>query len=165
MCQTLSVSDSGFYDSQKRSKSLRLMKKEKLQKKISELFFIRHKQMAGSPTITEDLYEFEEFKSVHRSRVAEIMKEMDLKCKIQKNFVITTDSRHDKWVCDNLLNRQFSPERPNEKLAGDITYIKAGSKWVYLTIFMDLYSRKIVGWDLSEELTADSTCHAFKKYL
>jgi len=165
MCQNLNVSESGYYDWRSRSKSSRQSVKEKLMRKISELFYIKHKQMAGSPLITEDLRDDPEYKTIHRSRVAALMKEMGLKCKIQKQFVVTTDSDHKEWIPDNILNRNFNPERPNKALVGDITYIKVGSKWVYLSIFIDLYSRKVVGWDLDKSLAADSTCNAFKKYL
>jgi len=97
--------------------------------------------------------------------VASLMREMGLKCKIQKKFVVTTDSDHKEWIPDNLLNREFNPGQPNICVVGDITYIKVGSHWEYLSLFIDLYSRKIVGWDLSRKLTAESTCNAFRKYL
>jgi putative transposase len=165
MCHNLNVSESGFYDWQGRSKSSRRIAKEKLMTKISELFYIKHKQMAGSPLITEDLHDDPQYKTVYRSRVAALMKEMGLRCKIQKQFVVTTDSDHKEWIPDNILNRHFNPEMPNVALVGDITYIKVASKWMYLSVFIDLYSRKVVGWDLNKSLSADSTCNAFKKYL
>ena len=121
--------------------------------------------MAGSPLITQDLHDDPEYQSVHRSRVAALMKGMGLRCKIQKKFVVTTDSDHNESIPENILNREFNPERPNLKLVGDITYLRVGSHWEYLSVFIDLYSRKIVGWDLSRRLTADSTCDAFQKYL
>ncbi len=97
--------------------------------------------------------------------MASLMREMGLKCKIQKKFVVTTDSDHKEWIPENLLNREFNPGQPNICVVGDITYIKVGSHWEYLSIFIDLYSRKVVGWDLSRKLTAESTCNAFRKYL
>ena len=93
------------------------------------------------------------------------MKKMGLKCKIQKQFVITTDSNHKEWIPDNILDRNFNPDMPNVAVVGDITYIKVESKWIYLSVFIDLFSRKVVGWDLNQSLSADSTCNAFKKYL
>ena len=165
MCHNLKVSASGFYDWQGRSKSGRRVAKEKLMTKISELFYLKHKQMAGSPLITEDLHDNSEYKTVYRSRVAALMKEMGLKCKIQKQFVVTTDSNHKEWIPDNILSRHFNPEMPNLALVGDITYIKVASRWIYLSVFIDLFSRKVVGWDLNKSLSADSTCAAFEKYL
>ena len=117
MCHNLKVSASGFYDWQGRSKSGRRVAKEKLMTKISELFYLKHKQMAGSPLITEDLHDNSEYKTVYRSRVAALMKEMGLKCKIQKQFVVTTDSNHKEWIPDNILDRHFNPEMPNLALA------------------------------------------------
>lgn len=164
MCKSLSVSESGYYNWFNREPSETELFREQLKKKICYLFFEVHDEMAGSPLITEDLHDYDEFKTVHRSRVAELMRSMGLICKIQKNYVITTDSNHENWVADNLLNRDFNPKEPNKIIAGDITYLKVGSKWAYLSIFMDLYSRKIVGWDLSKTLEAASTCMALKKY-
>jgi len=165
MCHNLEVSESGYYEWLTRSKSSRRIAKEKLMNRISELFYLKHKQMAGSPLITEDLHDDPEYKTVHRSRVAALMKEMGLKCKIQKQFVVTTDSKHKEYIPNNILDRHFNPDMPNIAIVGDITYIKVGSKWMYLSVFIDLYSRKVIGWDLDKSLSADSTCNAFKKYL
>ena len=165
MCQNLEVSQSGYYEWLTRPKSSRRIAKEKLRAKISELFYLKHKQMAGSPLITEDLHDYPEYKTVHRSRVAALMKEMGLKCKIQKQFVATTDSKHREMIPENILDRHFNPNMPNVAVVGDITYIKVGSKWMYLSVFIDLFSRKVVGWDLDTSLSADSTCRAFSKYL
>ena len=164
MCTVLTVSVSGFYDWLDRKKSARQLKKEELMDAISALFY-KHGEMAGSPLITEDLHDDPRYKTVHRSRVAKIMQEMGLRCKIQKKFVVTTDSSHDRPIAENLLNRKFNPEAPQEALVGDITYIRVASHWVYLSVFIDLYARKVVGWDLSDTLAAYSTCQAFKKYL
>ncbi len=165
MCKTLTVSESGFYGWIDRKKSKQQCAKEELMDKISDLFHNTHGQMAGSPLITQDLHDDPRFKTVHRTRVAKLMKEMGLICKIQKKFVVTTDSNHNKPVAENLLNRNFSPEKPHEAIVGDITYLKVASHWVYLSVFIDLFSRKVVGWDLSESLAADSTCKALNKYL
>jgi len=165
MCKNLKVSVSGYYDWRNRDKSTRQLLNDKLKYKISELFYIKHKQMAGSPLITEDLHDLPEYKTVHRSRVAALMKEMGLRCKIQKKYVPTTDSNHDKWIAENILDRNFNPDEPGTVLVSDITYIKVASHWVYLSVFIDLFSRKVVGWDLSNSLAAESTCNALKKYL
>lgn len=165
MCHNLDVSVSGYYDWQKRDKSQRQIVKEELMLKISWLFYLKHRQMAGSPVITQDLHDLPQYKSIHRSRVAALMNEMGLKCKVQKKFVITTNSNHRNWISENLLNRNFKQEKPGIALVGDITYIKVASRWAYLSVFIDLYSRKVVGWDLSDSLAADSTCHALKKYI
>jgi putative transposase len=165
MCQNLDVSKSGNYQWRVRKKAVSKLANETLMNRISELFYLKHKQMAGSPLITQDLHDDPEYQSVHRSRVAVLMKNMGLRCKIQKKFVATTDSDHKESIPENLLNRDFDPERPNICIVGDITYLRVGSHWEYLSVFIDLYSRKVVGWDLSRNLAADSTCIAFQKFL
>ena len=165
MSKVLSVSISGFYNYCNKKVSLQQIKKDELKLEILYLFNEKHKSMAGSPLITMDLHDIPKYKNIHRSRVASLMKEMNLVCKIQKKFVVTTDSKHDKKIAKNLLNRKFNPRAPHTRIVGDITYIRVASHWVYLSVFIDLYSRKIVGWDLSNSLAASSTCNALKKYL
>ena len=82
---------------------------------------------------------------------------MGLKSIIKKKYVVTTDSKHNFPASENLLNRQFSVCRPTEIWVSDITYIKVARGWVYLTIILDLYDRKVVGWAMSESLKAEHT--------
>ena len=77
--------------------------------RIRELFYIKHKQMAGSPLITQDLHDDLEHRSVHRSRVAALMKRMGLRCKIQKKFVVSTDSDHNMPIAPILQWLGISP--------------------------------------------------------
>lgn len=165
MCRVMNVSPSGYYDWLNRKKSVRTVQRDRLQSRIKDLFYNKHSEMAGSPTITADLHDEPEFKTVHRSRVAALMQQMGLVCKIQKKFVATTDSDHNEPVAENILDRNFNPDTPHRVIAGDITYIKVASRWVYLSVFIDLCTRKVIGWDLSSSLKADSTCNALKKYL
>lgn len=104
---------------------------------------------------------------VSRKRVRKIMKKYDLKVNYKRSFrPSTTDSRHNLPVADNLLDRNFSADQKNQKWAGDITYIRSGSEFVYLAVVMDLYSRKIVGWSVSAsmhtQLVADALTMGFK---
>jgi len=69
--------------------------------------------------------------------------------------VTTTDSKHAFPVAPNLLNREFTADTPNEKWVADITYIPTQEGWLYLAVVLDLYSRKIVGWSMSHQITAD----------
>lgn len=82
-----------------------------------------------------------------------------------KKFVVTTDSKHSDPVAPNLLNRQFSVSSPNQVWVSDITYLEIGGKWHYLSVFIDLFSIIVVGWDLSDSLERHSTIHAFRKAL
>ncbi len=91
------------------------------------------------------------------------MREMDLKCKTLKKFVVTTDSKHNEQVAPNLLNREFDVKTPNTVWVSDITYLKIGRQWYYLTVFIDLFSRCVVGWDLSGSLERHSVIRALNK--
>jgi len=162
MCHMLKVSQSGYYRWRKAPFSSLKIENEKLRARINELFE-EHKGMVGSPMITADLNEDPEFSKVSRNRVARHMKEMGLKCRTVKKFVVTTDSKHKKPVSPNLLDRQFTVSTPDTVWVSDITYLKVGRKWHYLTVFIDLFSRIIVGWDLSESLERYSVMRALNK--
>jgi putative transposase len=162
MCQALKISLSGFYSWQSRVPSARTIKNSRLKKRIFELY-TEHNGMAGSPMITADLHDAPEFSDVGKNRVARLMREMGLKCKTLKKFVITTDSKHNEPVAPNLLNREFNVKAPNMVWATDITYLKVGLRWYYLTVFLDLFSRQIIGWDLSGSLERHSVVKALNK--
>lgn len=119
--------------------------------------------MAGSPLINADIHEDLQFSSVNRPRVARYMKEMGLICKTVKKFVATTDSKHTEPVAPNLLNSQFTVSAKKKVYVVDITYLRVGGKWHYLTVFIDLFSRCVVSWDLSESLERYSTMRALNK--
>jgi putative transposase len=106
--------------------------------------------MVGSLMMTADLHEDPEFSEISRNRVARHMKEMGLICCTVKKFVVTTDSKHKEPVSPNLLDRQLTVPTPDTVWVGDITYLKVGMKWHYLTVFIDLFSRIVVGRNLSE---------------
>lgn len=158
----MSVSESGFYKWLKKPESKRIKEEKKLTQRIKELFE-EHKGFAGSPMITRDLRSEEQFSTVGKNRVARIMKENNLKCKSVKKYRTTTDSRHNEPIAENLLNRQFNVSEPNKVWVGDITYFKIHGKWYYLSIFIDLFSRIVVGWDISNSLHRASTVKALKK--
>lgn len=162
MCQVFAISPSGYYRWRKAPLSNRKRRNEALKKKIKELFF-QHRGMAGSPLIAADLREEPAYANVSRNRVARLMKEMGLKCKTVKKYVVTTDSKHNEPVAPNLLDRQFSVPSPDTVYVSDITYLKVGRKWHYLTMYIDLFSRLVVGWDLSDSLERFSAMRALNK--
>jgi putative transposase len=164
MCSTFNISPSGFYHWQNRPCSARQDENNRIKQRISELY-IEHKGMVGSPMITADLRSEPEFAAVSKNRVARHMRDMGLRCRTTKKFVVTTDSKHNEPVAPNILNREFSVSSPNTAWVSDITYVKVGPKWQYLTVFIDLFSRIVVGWDLSESLERHSTIRAFQKAL
>ena len=84
--------------------------------------------------------------------VADLLRELGLKAWNGKNFKYSSSDEVSGNVSDNLLDRNFSAQRPNEKWSGDITYILANGKWLYLAVFMDLCTKTIVGWSLDTHM-------------
>jgi len=110
----------------------------------------------GSPKITRELNE--KGWRVSRPRVARIMSSQGIKSIINRKFkVVTTDSKHNFPIAENLLNRNFGADVPGQKWVSDITYIPTRQGWMYLTIIMDLYDRKVIGWALSTTMTTQDT--------
>jgi len=164
MCQAFAIHPSGFYRWLNGPDSPRKRENICLRQRISELYD-EHRGMAGSPMITADLNAEPEHSKVSKNRVARHMRDMGLRCKTTKKFVVTTDSKHAEPVAPNILDRNFTVPGPNRVWVSDITYLKVGRKWYYLSVFIDLYSRIVVGWDLSHSLSRHSTIKAFKKGL
>lgn len=113
-----------------------------------------HKHAYGSPRMHEELlargYE------VCRSTVEKLMRREGLVASTQPRFrVATTDSNHDLPVAENTVNREFSRETPNEVWVSDLTYIPTRAGWLYLVVIIDLHSRKVVGWSMSQNMTTD----------
>jgi putative transposase len=92
---------------------------------------------------------------VSRRRIVRLMAEADLICKTKRKFKATTDSKHNKPIAPNLLARKFTVTQPNRYYVGDITYIPTDEGWLYLATVIDLYSRKIVGWSMSNNMKAE----------
>jgi len=113
--------------------------------------------------ITADIKKEVRFSHVGKNRIPRIMSENGLRCKYVRKYKTTTDSRHCLPVTENLLNRNFTVPEPDKVWVGDITYLKVGSKWYYLSVFIDLYSRMVVGWELSDSLETVSTIKALNK--
>ena len=98
-------------------------------------------------------------RNIHR--VARLMKELQIRSIVHKKFkVVTTDSNHEHSISPNLLDRDFTAARPGQKWVSDITYVRTNQGWLYLTIVMDLYDRKIVGWSMSRTMEAHRTVKA-----
>jgi putative transposase len=91
------------------------------------------------------------------------MRSLDLRRRATRKFVVSTDSRRKEPVASNHLSREFVVCAPNTVWVTDITYLKVGRKWHYLSVFIDLFSRIVVGWDLSGSLERPSAIRAFHK--
>jgi putative transposase len=82
------------------------------------------------------------------------MRRQGLRAKAAKKFKATTNSKHDLPVVPNLLQQNFTATAPNRKYVSDITYLWTEEGWLYLATVIDLYSRLVVGWAMSERMTA-----------
>ena len=82
------------------------------------------------------------------------MKAEGIVCKTRRRFKATTNSRHNKPVADNALDRDFQREQPNQAYVGDITYVPTLEGWLYLSVFIDVCSRAVVGWSMGDRMTA-----------
>jgi len=151
MCRLLSVSCSGYYAWYKRPDSLCRQRNKALTVKIKSIFD-EEKSRAGAIRIMKRLNQ--EGESVGRHRVAKIMRQNGWWAKAAKKYKATTNSNHRLPVCPNLLEQNFESSKANEKWVSDITYIWTDEGWLYLAVVMDCYSRKVVGWALSERMTA-----------
>jgi putative transposase len=154
MCKVLKVSRSSYYSWLTGNPSRRSIENRDLSYRIRKIYEMS-KRTYGSPRVTIKLQE--EGFHVSRPRVARLMKKQNLKSIIRKKWVITTDSRHNYPVVENKLNRDFNVTRPGQVWVSDITYIKTSQGWLYLTVIIDLYDRKVIGWSISRSLKAVNT--------
>ncbi len=159
MSKVLGVSKSGYYKWLKiePEKSLR---SRQLDEQVKAAFSKNH-MVYGSPRIAQYLEE-NDIVLCSKTTVARCMQRLNLVARPKRRFVVTTDSQHDFAIADNLLDRNFDVEQINTCWVSDITYILVNSRWMYLTTFIDLADRMVVGWSLSNNMTAaDTVCAAF----
>ena len=113
------------------------------------------RQTYGSPRITKELQN--RGYSCSRPHVARLMAKNGIYAKTKRKFKVTTNSKHHYLVSPDLLKQNFSANAPNKVWVSDITYIRTRAGWLYLTIIIDLFNRKVVGWSISNRLTAITT--------
>ena len=159
----LEVSRSGFYAWQGRGESPRAAEHRRLDEAIKKQYQAS-KGRSGSPKITRSLRE--EGWAVSKNRVARRMQQLELRSIVCRRFrVTTTDSRHEEPVAPNLLERRFTVAGPNQVWVGDITYLPTRQGWVYLAIFLDLFSRRVVGWAVGTSLGHELVLKALQQAL
>ncbi|GAA4875230.1 hypothetical protein GCM10023333_05600 [Ferrimonas pelagia] len=120
--------------------------------------FDQSKQRNGARRVQKDLEANGD--RVDLKTVADSMRRQGLVAKAGKKFKVTTDSKHKLPVAPNLLEQDFEAEAPNQKWAGDITYLWTSEGWLYLAVIIDLHSRAVVGWSMSKRMTAELVCDA-----
>jgi putative transposase len=122
----------------------------------------KHRRRYGSPRVRRELRDAYG-KRVSLKKVARLMRENGLNARRRRMFIRTTNSNHALAVCENILNREFHAEEGGRKWVSDITYLRTVHGWVYLTVVLDLYDRKVIGWSISAGMeTADTTVAALK---
>ena len=149
MCRVLQVSRSGYYAWCKRPAAERRGQDQRLTLEVAAIH-TESRGRYGSPRVHAELHQ--RGQRIARKRVARLMRAAGLRARARRRFRRTTDSQHAMAIKDNLLARRFAVSAPNRGWVSDITYIWTLEGWLYLAIVMDLFSRRVVGWSLSERL-------------
>jgi len=149
MCEQLEVSRSGYYAWRERPESSRQQEDQALAQEVEQVYR-DSRGTYGSPRVQAEMKA--RGRKVSRKRVARIMKQQKLEARKRRRAVRTTDSNHQNPVAPNVLERDFSPGQPNRTWATDITYVWTGEGWLYLAVVLDLFSRRVVGWSMSEHI-------------
>jgi transposase InsO family protein len=162
MCRALTVSRSGYYDWRGRPPSERAQANARLTAEVHRVY-TEYKARAGAPRITQHLRN--EGQTIGKNRVARVMHTEQLRAKATRKYKATTNSNHNLPVAPNLLKQDFTATAANQKWVSDITYIWTDEGWLYLAVVLDLYSRLVVGWTMSERMTAGFVCEALSMAL
>lgn len=151
MCRQLQVSREGYYKWLKRDNKPSSRKEQQMEidRLIHGLFF-KHKRRYGAPRIAKVLNRTGF--PIDRNTVAQSLKRQGLRAKAARKFIATTNSNHNLPIYENLLEQNFTANKPNEKYVQDITYLATDEGWVYLAVVIDLYSRYVVGWSMNERM-------------
>ena len=160
MCEVLEVSRGGFYTwlripESERSRANRALLRE------MRIAFDRSRQTYGSPRLTVELNE--SGVSCSENRVARLMRLSGIRAVGKRKYRVTTNSKHNHPVAENLLNRNFSADYPNEVWLSDITYVWTSEGWLYLAGVIDLHSRMLIGWSMGPRVTAELTLEALRQ--
>ena len=162
LCRVLTVARSGFYAWCQRPMSLRAQENQGLVTHIRACYQASRGRY-GSPRIHQDL-QAQGFR-VGRHRVARLMRLHDIRCVSRRRSWRARAGALPQVAAANTLRREFAATRPNEKWAGDITYVPTHQGWLYVAVLMDLYSRRIVGWAMAAQLTTTLTLTALEMAL
>lgn len=162
LCRALSVSRAGFYAWGARPASARVQADRRLTVEIVAIH-AESRRCYGSPRVHAELRA--RGHRTGRKRVGRLMRARGLAARRRRPFRVTTDSTHDRPVAPNLLARRFTPGTPQRGWVTDITFIATGEGWLYLAVILDLFSRRVLGWALSERLTSPLPLEALRMAL
>ena len=163
LCRVCKISRSGYYEWLRREESNVKSENNALKVKVREVFE-QSRRTYGSIRITKKLEQMGAV--VNRSLVARIMQREGIKSVHKRKFKpCTTDSKHALPIAENVLEQDFSATAPNQKWGCDISYIPTDEGFLYLAVVLDFFSRKVVGYSLDENMTAELCCEALRKAL
>ncbi len=161
MCRVLGVAPSGYYAWLARPVSDRAQRDQVLTTHVRAAF-TASKGRYGSPRVHAELHEQH---GVGRKRVARLMRAAGLRARPRRRYVVTTQSKHKHPIAANLVARQFEVAAPNQVWVSDLTYLRTLTGFVYLAVILDLYSRRVVGWNVSRDLDASVGLDALRRAL
>lgn len=161
MAEVMEASRSGYYAWVKQGCISQSRQRDEVDIKVIRKAFEETRQTYGPRRLSKHLRQ--QGYPIGRVRVERLMREHNIVPKTVKKFKATTNSNHDYPVVQNLLNRNFTAAKPNTAWVSDITYVATGEGWLYLAAVMDLCTGKIVGWAMSERMTANLVCDALKQ--
>ena len=159
MCRQLEVSRTGYCQWRTRPPSERTMANAVLDAQVAALH-AGSKRSYGRPRIVRGLRE--QGVQVGHERVRNSLKRQQLRCVYKRPYRVTTESAHQKPIAPNVLGRRVDGWQVNQAWVADITYVATDEGWLYLACVMDLASRRIVGWSMSERISADLVCQALR---
>lgn len=164
MCELLEVSKSGYFAARKRPASARDQSNRRLVGEIRRRQE-RHRGRYGRRRMSRELSR-DLGLAVNVKRVGRLMREEELQSRKRRRFrVVTTDSKHSHPIASNVIARDFTATAPNQKWLADLTYIPTGEGWLYLALVLDLFSRKMVGWAMSDTMPQRLTLDALEMAL
>ena len=159
MCQLLGVSRSGLHAARVRPPSARAHTDAQLTEEIRRRQR-KHRGRYGRRRMRHEL-STALGRPVNEKRVGRLMRQHDLQSRQRRRFrVVTTDSKHAHPVAPNVLARDFTATAPNQKWLADLTYVPTAEGWLYLALILDLFSRKLVGWAMSDSMPQELTVAA-----
>lgn len=162
MCRALDIAPAGYYAWRHGPLSSRAQNDQTLTPHVRAAFAASRGRY-GSPRVHAELRAAGH--RVGRNRVARLMRTDGLRARPRRRYVVTTQSRHEHSVARNLVKRQFEVSAPNRVWVADLTYLRTLTGFVYLAVVIDLFSRRVVGWNLSRNADAGIVVEALRRAL
>ncbi|MDU1296470.1 MAG: IS3 family transposase [Enterobacter hormaechei] len=160
ICRVLRVARSGWYAWRLRRQQITPRQQFRLVCDTAvRQAFTEAKQRYGAPRLAVELPEY------NVKTIAASLRRQGLRAKAARKFSPVRYREHGLPVSENLLKQDFYASGPNQKWAGDITYLRTDEGWLYLAVVIDLWSRAVIGWSMSSRMTAQLACDALQMAL